>query len=86
MEKFIFVRFLESQDCLPDNKKALKKALTDMNLALKMSFRTRIWSSNILTGHDFFFYWCQNISYIQTSLQANYNGQADRRTDRKSDL
>ena len=35
IEKCIFVKFLGSQNCLPDEKMALKKALPDRNLALK---------------------------------------------------
>ena len=64
IEKCIFVKFLGSQNCLPDEKMALKKALLDRNLALnkalldgnwalKYYYRTRIGLSNIITGHEF---------------------------------
>ena len=35
IEKCIFVRYLGSQNCLPEEKMALKKALPEENLALK---------------------------------------------------
>ena len=35
MEKCIFVNFFGSQNCLPDEKMALKKAIPDGNLAFK---------------------------------------------------
>ena len=50
MEKCIFVRVLGSQNYLPDEKMALKKALPDKSLALKRHNRTGIGLSNILTG------------------------------------
>ena len=40
IEKCIFVRYLGSKNCLPDEKMALKKALGDGNLALKITYRT----------------------------------------------
>ena len=52
MEKCIFVKFLGSQNCLPDEKMALKKALPDGNWALKYHYRTGIWLSNIITGRE----------------------------------
>ena len=42
-QKGIAGREFGSQNCLPD-----------VNLALKTTYRTRIWPSNILTGHDSF--------------------------------
>ena len=58
-----FVRFLGSHNCLPDEKMALEKelpngnsaikiTLSNVNLALKITYQTRIWPSNILTGHN----------------------------------
>ena len=41
----MFVKFLGSQNCLPDKKMALKKALLDGNLALKIAYQTGIWLS-----------------------------------------
>ena len=38
IEKYIFVRFLGSQNCLPDEKMALKKAVPDGNWALKYHY------------------------------------------------
>ena len=54
MGKCFFVRFLGSQNCLPEEKRALPKELLNGNLALKMTYQTRIWPSNILTRRDFF--------------------------------
>ena len=33
---------------------SVKKAIPDEILALKITYETRIWPSNIFTGHDFF--------------------------------
>ena len=46
----MFVKFFGSQNCLPDEKMALKKALPDGNLAFKYHYRTGIWLSKIITG------------------------------------
>ena len=54
IEKCIFVKFVVSQNYLLDEKMVLKKVVPDGNLALKTTYRTRIWPSDILTGHDFF--------------------------------
>ena len=53
IEKCIFVRFLGSQNCLPEEKMALKKPLPDGNWALKYHYRTGIWLSKIITGREF---------------------------------
>ena len=51
-EKCVFVIFLGSPNCLPDEKMALKKALPDRNLALKITYRMGIWLSKSLTGRE----------------------------------
>ena len=53
IETFIFVQFLGSQNCLPDKKMALKKALPYRNLGLKYHYRTGIRLANILTEQEF---------------------------------
>ena len=53
IEKGIFVKYLGSQNCLPDEKMALKKALPDGNWALKYHYQTGIWLSKIITGREF---------------------------------
>ena len=40
----IFVRFLGSQNCLPDEKMSIKKALPDMNLAPKKALPDGNWA------------------------------------------
>ena len=52
-EKCIFVIFFGSQNCLPDEKMALEKALPDGNWARKYHYRTGIGLSNIITGREF---------------------------------
>ena len=47
------MKFLGSQNCLPDEKMALKKTLPDGNFALKYHYRTGISLSNIITGREF---------------------------------
>ena len=63
IEKCVFVKFLGSQNCLTDEKMALKKALPDGNLALKYHYQTRIGLSNIITGREF---GCQYLLNRQT--------------------
>ena len=48
-----------SQICLPDEKMALKKALPDGNLALKIAYRTGIWLSKALPNGN----WALKITY-----------------------
>ena len=59
MKKCIFLRYLVSQNGLQDEKMTIKQALPDTNLALKFTYRTRIWLSKSLTeqesGHQIFF-------------------------------
>ena len=48
IEKCIFVRVLGSQNCLPDEKMGLKKALLDGNFALKGITERELGSQNYL--------------------------------------
>ena len=43
-----------SQKGITERDFGYQNHLPDMNLALKTTYRTRIWPSNILTGHVFF--------------------------------
>ena len=60
--KLHFVRYLVSQNCLPE-KNGSQKGITERDIGSQYSlphvnlafpYQTRIWPSNILTGHDFF--------------------------------
>ena len=48
--KMHFVKFLGSQNCLPDEKMPLRKTLPDKSLALKRHNQTGIGLSIIITG------------------------------------
>ena len=48
IENAFFVKFLGSQNSLPDKKMALKKTLPDRNFALKYLYQTRIGLSHLV--------------------------------------
>ena len=69
--KLHFVRYLVSQNCLPE-KNGSQKGITERDIGsqyslphvnLAIPYRTRIWPSNILTGHDFL-----SIFFVQTTI------------------
>ena len=45
-----------SQECIVRWEFGFQNQLPDGNLALKITYRTRIWPLNVLSGHDFS-YW-----------------------------
>ena len=57
-----FCQIFVSQNCLPDERRALKNALPDGNLALKITYPTRIWPSFLA---DMILL---SISFVQTTI------------------
>ena len=53
IEKCVFVKFLGSQNCLLEEKMALKKALPDRKLSLKYHYQTGIWPQIALLDGNF---------------------------------